>query len=249
MKYLISLITLLITSTTFAQTYDIPSTSYDGTAVHKNGAQVMAGSLTITGGLLLGGATLTLKGQVANGATAVGVILDNGVTLSTAGAKILSVRNNNVEKFYVDKDGNTVALGTLNTSGGGNINTAGSVVASGITANVYTRSTNTVVIRGSIADGATAVAVKLSSVAALNTAGANIAVLYKDAEITPKTAIDLRGAIRLGIGTTAATPVCDANNRGTLDFIQGTTGGVPTKDELSVCAKDAADAYAWRPLY
>lgn len=46
-----------------------------------------------------------LKSAVADGATAVAHSLDTLSALSTAGAKILSLKNNGVEKFSVDKDG------------------------------------------------------------------------------------------------------------------------------------------------
>lgn len=46
---------------------------------------------------------------VANGASAIGFTL-NTPSYTTAGAKLLSVRNNNVEKFSIDKDGNVSAL-------------------------------------------------------------------------------------------------------------------------------------------
>lgn len=53
---------------------------------------------------------LALKGRVNDGSAAVGVIADNTNTLSTAGAKLLSVRNNSTEKAFVDKDGNYEAV-------------------------------------------------------------------------------------------------------------------------------------------
>ena len=43
-----------------------------------------------------------------------------------------------------------------------------------------------------------------------------------------------------------AQPACSAAVRGRLWFVAGATG---TKDNLSVCAKDAADSLAWRSLY
>jgi len=43
-----------------------------------------------------------------------------------------------------------------------------------------------------------------------------------------------------------APPVCDTARRGQIWL---TTGGVGVKDEVAVCAKDAGNLYAWRPLY
>lgn len=47
----------------------------------------------------------TYMGTVANGATAVAHTMDNSATLSTAGAKLLSLKNNGTEKTSWDKDG------------------------------------------------------------------------------------------------------------------------------------------------
>ena len=44
-------------------------------------------------------------GSFANGASAVGVILDNSAALSTAGSKLVSVRNATTEKYAIDCDG------------------------------------------------------------------------------------------------------------------------------------------------
>lgn len=60
---------------------------------------------------------LILQGNKSDAASAVGIRIDNATTLSTAGAKILSVRNNTVEKFFVDKDGGIGILGDLDHDG------------------------------------------------------------------------------------------------------------------------------------
>ncbi|MFA5128555.1 MAG: hypothetical protein WC445_01160 [Patescibacteria group bacterium] len=52
-----------------------------------------------------GAATITMKGQVADGASAVGVTLGSYVSQTTAGGKLLSVVNNTTEKAFIDKDG------------------------------------------------------------------------------------------------------------------------------------------------
>jgi hypothetical protein len=43
-----------------------------------------------------------------------------------------------------------------------------------------------------------------------------------------------------------AQPACGVGDRGRQWFVAGATG---VKDGLSVCAKDATNAYAWRTLY
>jgi hypothetical protein len=60
----------------------------------------------------------------------------------------------------------------------------------------------------------------------------------------PTQALEVNGGIRLN--TVTAKPACDSTTRGTTWFTQG---GAGVKDSYEVCAKDAADAYAWRTLY
>ena len=55
--------------------------------------------------------TLRLLGRMADGATAVGVVLDTDTTYSNAAAKLVSIRNNTVEKAYIDKAGRYVGIG------------------------------------------------------------------------------------------------------------------------------------------
>lgn len=66
----------------------------------------------------------TILSSVADGASAVGVILDTGAAFANAGSKLVSFRNNGTEKIFVDKDGRiqsatgvTVALVSPNGSG------------------------------------------------------------------------------------------------------------------------------------
>jgi len=55
--------------------------------------------------------------------------------------------------------------------------------------------------------------------------------------------LQIAGSIQLA---NAAPPTCDARHRGEILYSAGTTG---VKDSVEVCAKDALDAYAWRPIY
>jgi hypothetical protein len=77
-------------------------------------ASTIATSLTVPLVQAAATGTLSLKGQAADGAAAVGAVIDNTAALSTSGAKIASFRNNAVEKAFVDKDGlaNVAALTT-----------------------------------------------------------------------------------------------------------------------------------------
>lgn len=61
---------------------------------------------------------------------------------------------------------------------------------------------------------------------------------------TPTQKLEINGGVRLN--TTAGKPACDANVRGTQWFTNGNSG---IADTFEVCAKDAANSYAWRKLY
>ena len=63
----------------------------------------------------------------------------------------------------------------------------------------------------------------------------------------PTQKLEVDGGVKLN--TTDVRPICDTDDtdaRGTFWFIQGAAG---IKDSVAVCAKDAANAYAWRIIY
>lgn len=60
----------------------------------------------------------------------------------------------------------------------------------------------------------------------------------------PTQKIEVNGGVRLNTAT--AKPTCDSTTRGTFWVVQAIAG---TKDDVQVCAKDAANAYAWRVIY
>jgi len=62
----------------------------------------------------------------------------------------------------------------------------------------------------------------------------------------PQSGLEVYNGVRLTSRVAADRPACDANKRGTLWFTQGAAG---VKDSMQVCAKDAANVYAWRTLY
>jgi hypothetical protein len=71
------------------------------------------------------GEPLYLSTSTISTASAVGFIFDTDNTLSTAGAKLFSIRNASAEKVYIDKDGNakfnTVYIGLGNNNNGTNL--------------------------------------------------------------------------------------------------------------------------------
>lgn len=56
--------------------------------------------------------------------------------------------------------------------------------------------------------------------------------------------IEVDGGVRLNTAT--SKPTCSVTTRGTFWVV---AGGASVKDTVEVCAKDAADAYAWRTIY
>jgi hypothetical protein len=99
---------------------------------------------------------MTLTGRIADGASAVGVILDNSTTLSTAGAKIVSFKNNTTEKAYITKDGDLWHRYLY-------------------TDQIAPNTVATLRLVGLAPDGATAVGVNFDNYFALSTSGAKIA--------------------------------------------------------------------------
>ncbi|MBM3257448.1 MAG: hypothetical protein FJY98_03970 [Candidatus Liptonbacteria bacterium] len=70
--------------------------------------------------------------------------------------------------------------------------------------------------------------------------GANVGVGVSN----PGQTLEVNGGVRLN--TTTSKPTCDADQRGTF-WVTQASGGV--KDSVEVCAKSAADSYAWRTIY
>lgn len=93
--------------------------TYDGSTIF--GGTVSIGNMTDDAGQArihqVANYTTTITARIGDGAGSVAVILNNSkATLSTAGAKLLSVRNNSTEKVFIDKDGSIAqASATLQT--------------------------------------------------------------------------------------------------------------------------------------
>jgi hypothetical protein len=62
--------------------------------------------------------------------------------------------------------------------------------------------------------------------------------------VGPTQALEVNGGVRLNPST--VQPTCDATVRGTFWVAQGGPG---VADSVQVCAKDATDSYAWRPIF
>jgi hypothetical protein len=89
---------------------------------------IAVGSITTWSGVTFTGANGgVFTGYVMDSAAAVGVILNNDRALTTAGAKLLSVRNNNTEKAYIDLNGHAYFAGGVDPADIRNLNDAGYV--------------------------------------------------------------------------------------------------------------------------
>ena len=146
-------------------------------------------SLRLTSGLIydsagltrvsiIAGASSIYTGRMPDGPTAVGHAFDTPA-YADSGAKIASFRNNGSEKANVDKNGSF-------TSGGGFYGSSGTFASSGALS---------AVLRGGVADGATAVGVSLGNQTTLANASAKIARFCAD---TPNTCATERGYVLSG---------------------------------------------------
>lgn len=130
-------------------------------------------------------ASAQLRGNVADGATAIGNKIGNASALSTAGSKVCSFYSDNLasEVAYVASNG-TIASNATVQAGGSFLTTSGQITTG---ASVPLR------VVGGVPDGATAIGVKLANTPALTVAGAKIASFYSDNVITEKAFVDLAG--------------------------------------------------------
>lgn len=86
-------------------------------SLYASGTLALSGNVNVIGGTVYTPSSgATIKGNAPDSGSAVGVIIDNAASLTTTGAKILSVRNFNSEKASIDKDG-TAVFNSLSTSG------------------------------------------------------------------------------------------------------------------------------------
>lgn len=101
-----------------------------------------------------------------------------------------------------------------------------------------------VLIDGTAANGASAIGVIARAGNALTTEGSKIVSIQN--ATTEKANIDRNGQLQIGVGNTSACDTCAVGIRGQICYV-GAGAGV--KDTVTVCAKDAGNAYAWRTIY
>lgn len=135
-------------------------------------SRILEGSMEIVNS---SSSKMTLNPNVTDGISAKAYFLSTTNTLSVVGSKLLSVLNNGVEKFSVDKDGYVVlpnagfVAGTSDPIGGTDF---GSLTKTGVT--LRFSSINRMSLTPGVADGSTALAYTFDTINNLVTSGAKI---------------------------------------------------------------------------
>ncbi len=184
------------------------SIDYTGNVLTTGNIQTSSAAATI-GSTGSGASPLTIASAATNSGTSVACVINNTVSMSTAGGLLLSVRNNGTQKASIDYNGVLTLLGGI-TAGGGVVPSAsasynlGSASAGWYSAYLtngvldlagnarlaVTASSSTTVL-GAIADGATNVAVILNNSVTMSTAGAKLLSVRNNG--TEKASIDYAG--------------------------------------------------------
>lgn len=113
---------------------------------------------------------ISLNPRVSDGAGAVAYTLDTHNNLATTGAKLLSIRNNGSEKFYVDYAGNTLTKTSLVV---GTVGTTNHTIDASSFA-VRINGTVTTLLTPNIADSGSSIAYTLDTYNTLSTTGAKL---------------------------------------------------------------------------
>lgn len=155
------------------------------------------------------------------------VLAANGASLSSS----YGVNSQGVYGIRGIGNGAGITYGVYGYANGGTTNWSGYFPGIGVSpfANVY--------VGDNLLVGATVEAISDPNF----TLDGNDAYIGGDLGVNGNVHVD--GDIRF---STITLGTCDSSLRGTLRFVEGTAG---VKDRLMVCAKDAADSYAWRTIY
>lgn len=193
------------------------------------GGSVISLLRTFLGGIatdLILSATATaiaLRSSVADGAAAVGHVLDTANALVTAGSKIASLRNGGVEQLFVGFDGSVVpATGTpsLGASGAAwaalwvsDINLGDALLDDTGAQRMTIDSASPSISLGGPADGATAIAHKLKSLSTYAAVGARLVSIQNNS--TEKFAVHKDGKTIQPYSSSAGSPGAATNNNPT----------------------------------
>lgn len=193
------------------------------------------------------------------------------------GRNFTSTAPSGVNGFACKTNGCRVDLGSGPTdylySDGANVQVASTLVAAGnlqATAGLLSSGAGPMSVRGTGADGASAIGVKLYNSAALVTTGAKIASFYSDNGVTERAYVDkdggftttgasghvvatgyLKATLGVVLTTGQALPTCAVAYEGAIYRLTGTGGtGTLAQTRLCACVSDGAASpiYSWRNL-
>jgi hypothetical protein len=225
-----------------AKLLSVQNNSVEKFYVDYAGVGNFTGSVISSGNFLTDGAfttitakPVTVKGWAPEGSSAVGVILDNGTTLSHASAKLLSVRNNNTEKAYVDASGAGWFGGQLTATS--TLWAGNGVYASGAaTWSLTNYSAGTLKLGGTVGDGTSAVSIVLdhngtalagsgAKIVSIRNAGAEKAYFDKEGRLSTPSLIGTPVTVSnvSAVGTPSATTYLRGD--GSWATPSGGTGG------------------------
>jgi len=239
---------LVFTSTIDPFVSNTTAMKIGATSIQFNGANGVLNSGASNGGSLAFNDPvrfLSTTTALLESSTAVTTALDTAFTLKPLNALDAADKVLDVQTIDGTSQFNVIANGT------GTFN--GTVNATTFAAKASTFG----VLGGRFADGASAVGVKLGNITTLTTAGSKVAAFCADnpaicasevASIGYDGAATFAGRVSgAGVQAVAGTePTCDESARGLIWTVAGDTG---VADTVKVCAKDAADAFAWRTIY
>lgn len=181
----------------------------------------------------------SLQGQSADGATAVAVKVGSLVTYSTAGAKLLSVRNNVTEQISIGYDGTLTQLNGISSLR--YLTVVGYIRNSGTYFGPYSTSW---LGQSSVADSGSAVSAVFDTDNVFSATGAKLLSVRNHA--VEQAYVDKDGGYAWRASPTLAT--CAAGFEGLVSRQAGGTSGARTK--LCMCTSDgqASPSYAWKNI-
>lgn len=201
--------------------------------------------------------TVSLSGAATDSSSAVGTVLNTSPTLSTTGAKITSIRNNNLEKAYFDKDGNLLfknsSIGIGWDGFGSNLpiiyyNGANQIlfnVGNAVLANGYSQPNAgaPLILRSLRTNASTAIGTQADTNVAFTTAGAK---LFQVANATvEKFYVDKDGS-HLSVFTTLQTCAAGIEGLISLDAASGISTAARTR--MCLCTSNGSAVYAWQNI-
>lgn len=230
-------------------TLDITGTISDSTGNVTVGDNLdVTGNLAVTGTLSVGttisdtDGTLELKGNMADGASAVAIELDSGVALANSSAKMVSIRNNNSEHWYFmptyggsykalvgnSGSGDAVALfyssnnGYLTLGGSSELtisNSAGFITNRG----KFRNDSGAVTLVGGSESG-NVTSVKIWPYSGTTTSATKLVQVYKNQGTTEVFGIDGVGTPRMSVTTDAVAGDSATINAPAGSFVKDTSG-------------------------